>query len=153
MSTDIIITNAAILTMDDSCPRAEAIAISGNQISHIGTHAEMMGEKGAATRVIDAGGATVIPGFVESHMHLFAGAAEMRHLQLFGTKGFDELKARMEAYVKSQPALTVLGKDVIAGRADWAQHHAIDRWIGGTHLTNARLWRWDSETQHLIAPA
>lgn len=65
---------------------------------------------------------------------------------------FDD-KARMEAYVKSQPALTVLGKDVIAGRADWAQHHAIDRWIGGTHLTNARLWRWDSETQHLIAPA
>ncbi|WP_108683566.1 DUF1835 domain-containing protein [Methyloceanibacter sp. wino2] len=63
-----------------------------------------------------------------------------------------EDKARMEAYVKSQPALTTLGKDVVEGRADWAEHHPIDRWWGGTHLTNARLWRWDPETEHLIAP-
>ncbi|ODR94376.1 hypothetical protein AUC70_06785 [Methyloceanibacter stevinii] len=63
-----------------------------------------------------------------------------------------EDKARMEAYVKSQPALTTLGKDVVEGRADWAERHPIDRWWGGTHLTNARLWRWDPETEHLIAP-
>ncbi|BAQ17565.1 DUF1835 domain-containing protein [Methyloceanibacter caenitepidi] len=63
-----------------------------------------------------------------------------------------EDKARMEAYVKSQPALTTLGKDVVEGRADWAEHQPIDRWWGGTHLTNARLWRWDPETEHLIAP-
>ncbi|ODS00919.1 hypothetical protein AUC68_13395 [Methyloceanibacter methanicus] len=62
-------------------------------------------------------------------------------------------QARMETYVKSQPALTTLGKDVIQGRADWAAHHTIDRWWGGTHLTNAKLWRWDPETAHLIAPA
>lgn len=63
-----------------------------------------------------------------------------------------EDKARMEAYVKSQPALTMLGKEVIGGQVDWAEHHTVDRWWGGTHLTNARLWRWDTETQHLIAP-
>ena len=63
-----------------------------------------------------------------------------------------EDKSRMEAYLKSQPALTTLGRDVVAGRADWAAHHSIDRWWGGTHLTNAWLWRWDSETEHLIAP-
>jgi hypothetical protein len=63
-----------------------------------------------------------------------------------------EDKARMEAYVKSQPALTTLGKDVVQGRADWAEHHPSDRWWGGTHLTNARFWRWDPETEHLIAP-
>lgn len=61
-------------------------------------------------------------------------------------------QARMETYVKSQPALTTLGKDVIEGRADWAAHHTIDRWWGGTHLTTAKLWRWDPETAHLIAP-
>ena len=53
--------------------------------------------------MVDAGGATVIPGFVEGHMHLFAGAAELDHLQLFGTRGFDELKARIEAYVRANP--------------------------------------------------
>lgn len=61
-------------------------------------------------------------------------------------------QARMEAYVKSQPALTTLGKEVVEGKADWAEHHTIDRWWGGTHLTNAKLWRWDPETEHLIAP-
>ncbi|MEM8574079.1 MAG: DUF1835 domain-containing protein [Pseudomonadota bacterium] len=63
-----------------------------------------------------------------------------------------EDKARMEAYVKSAPALTTLGKEVVEDKADWAERHVIDRWWGGTHLTNARLWRWDRETEHLIAP-
>ena len=63
-----------------------------------------------------------------------------------------EDKARMEAFVKSRPALTALGKEVLEDRADWAEHDKIDRWWGGTHLTNARLWRWDPETGHLIAP-
>ena len=115
MSADLIITNAAILTMDEAHPKAEAMAISGNQISGIGSHAEIMGEKGAATRVVDAGKGTVIPGFVESHMHLFAGAAEMRHLQLFGTHGFDELKARMEAHLAKDPS----GDLLIAEQADY----------------------------------
>ncbi len=110
MTATLIITNASILTMDEARPRAGAIAISGNRISRLGTPAEVMGEKGPATRVIDAGGATVIPGFVEGHMHLFAGAAELEHLQLFGTQGFDELKARTEAYLAAHP-----GDDLVIG--------------------------------------
>ena len=47
-------------------------------------------------------GGSVLPGFIEAHMHLFAGAAELEHLQLYGTRGFDELKARMLAYVAGQ---------------------------------------------------
>ena len=82
MSANLIITNATILTMDGSRPKAEAIAVSGNRISGLGSHAEIAGEKGAATRVIDAGGGTVIPGFVEGHMHLFAGAAETHALKV-----------------------------------------------------------------------
>ena len=67
------------------------------------------------TRVVDAGGASVIPGFVEGHMHLFAGAAELSHLQLFGTRGFAELQARTEAYVRAHP-----GDDLIVGeQADY----------------------------------
>ena len=61
-------------------------------------------------------------------------------------------KDRMKAYVASHPALTSLGKSVLAGNADWAEHHKIDRWWGGTHLTRASLWRWDEEAEYLIAP-
>jgi hypothetical protein len=63
-----------------------------------------------------------------------------------------EDKVRMETYVNSQPALTTLGKQVVTGQTDLAEHRPIDRWWGGTHLTNAKLWRWDPETEHLIAP-
>ena len=126
MSVDLIITNAAILTMDRANPRAEAIGISGNRISHFGSQAEVMREKGALTRIIDAGGGSVLPGFVEGHMHLFAGAAELEHLQLFGTRGFEELKARMLAYVAAHP-----GDDLIIGeQADYiilSEHEPLTR--------------------------
>ena len=115
MSLDLIITNAAILTMDPANPKAEAIGISGNRISHLGSQMEVMREKGANTRVIDASGGSALPGFIEGHMHLFAGAAELEHLQLYGTRGFDELKARMLAYVASHP-----GNELIIGeQADY----------------------------------
>ena len=115
MSADLIITNAAVLTMDEASPRAEAIAISGNQISYIGSHADILNQKGAGTRVIDAEGGTVMPGFVEAHMHLFAGAAEMQHLQLSGVRGFDALAARMGAYAAADRSDDLL----IAEQADY----------------------------------
>lgn len=124
--TSLIITNAAIMTMDPARPTAEAISVSGNRIMRLGTHAEVMREAGANTRVVDAGGGTVIPGFVEGHMHLFAGAAELSHLQLFGTRGFDELKARTEDYIRQNP-----GDDLIIGeQADYViigEHEPLSR--------------------------
>ena len=39
--------------------------------------------------------------------------------------------------------LTVLGRRVLAGDADWLEHVPIDRWIGGVHLRAERYWRWD----------
>ncbi|MCA3560429.1 MAG: amidohydrolase [Aestuariivirga sp.] len=124
--TTLIIINAAIMTMDEALPTAEAIAVSGNRIIRLGSHAEVMREAGVNTRVVDAGGGTVIPGFVEGHMHLFAGAAELSHLQLFGTRGFDELKARTEAYMRQNP-----GDDLIIGeQADYViigEHEPLSR--------------------------
>ncbi len=39
--------------------------------------------------------------------------------------------------------VTVLGRRVLAGDADWLEHQPLDRWIGGVHLASARHWRWD----------
>jgi len=58
IGADIIITSGAVLTLDEARPRAEAIAISGNRISHIGSTAEILNQQGAGTRVVDAGGGT-----------------------------------------------------------------------------------------------
>ena len=58
-----------------------------------------------------------------------------------------------QAYLTSTLRLTVIGNEVLAGKEDYAAHARIDRWIGGTHLTNATLWRWDAQAGALIAPS
>lgn len=62
-------------------------------------------------------------------------------------------KRRLDAYKASRLHLTKLGRSVLDGRDDLARLLPIDRWWGGTHLTNANLWRWDAQAQRLLVPA
>ena len=73
-------------------------------------------------------------------------------------KGLDEqlrtldrenLRDRQAAYLRSELSLTEFGKAVLAHKVDFSQHNPIDRWWGGTHLTNENLWRWSPA---LVAP-
>ncbi len=57
---------------------------------------------------------------------------------------------RHEAYLGSELTLTKFGKSILAHKEDFSRHNPIDRWWGGTRLTNDRLWRWDPV---LTAPA
>ncbi len=59
---------------------------------------------------------------------------------------------RRKAFITSNLTLTDLGKSVLESLQDHAQHNKIDRWFGGTHLTNDSLWRWDDEEEKLITP-
>jgi Domain of unknown function (DUF1835) len=47
--------------------------------------------------------------------------------------------------------LTAFGSDVVRARADAVRANGIDRWIGGTHLTSARHWRWDARVQSPVS--
>jgi hypothetical protein len=55
-------------------------------------------------------------------------------------------------YLGSEIRLTAFGEAVLEGREDNAALNRVDRWWGGTHLTNDRLWRFDAEEERLIAP-
>lgn len=59
---------------------------------------------------------------------------------------------RFDRYKRSQLSLTEFGKAVLGGDENFRRHIWIDRWWGGTHLANERLWQWDPETFSLIAP-
>jgi hypothetical protein len=59
---------------------------------------------------------------------------------------------RRDSYMKSKLALTPLGYAVLAQTDDFARHNPINRWWGGTKLTNKKLWRWDQDNKVLIAP-
>ena len=52
------------------------------------------------------------------------------------------LAARHEVYLRSRLSLTEFGKALLAYQDDFSRHNPIDRWWGGTHLTNDRLWRY-----------
>lgn len=46
--------------------------------------------------------------------------------------------------------LTVMGRRVLAGDADWLDHQPLDRWIGGLHLTAGAVWRWDEASERVV---
>lgn len=66
---DLILHNGVLLTMDDTRPRAEAIAIVGDRILAVGTDSEVLALSGPQTRTVDLGGWTVTPGFIDEHQH------------------------------------------------------------------------------------
>ncbi|MDB5804083.1 MAG: amidohydrolase [Betaproteobacteria bacterium] len=70
---DTVIINAKISVMDKRNRRVSAIAIRGETIAAIGSDAEMMALKGADTKVIDAGGRTIVPGLNDAHTHFIRG--------------------------------------------------------------------------------
>lgn len=100
---DLIIRNARIMTMDDTCPSAESLAVSGNSVIATGNTEDVANLAGPATRTLDAGGASVLPGFIESHLHIFSGAASLSRLDLTGVDGKDALRNAVMSWSARQP--------------------------------------------------
>src|SRR6185436_20179332 len=80
----LAILNAKVWTGDPRQPWATGVAISGDKISRVGSSAEIskliLGSPSA--RVIDAHGAFVTPGFIDSHVHFVAGGFRLSSVQL-----------------------------------------------------------------------
>ncbi|OED50695.1 amidohydrolase [Rhodobacteraceae bacterium (ex Bugula neritina AB1)] len=97
---DIVILNGRVITFDG--PDAEALAIEGGKITAVGSTADIRAIAGGA-RVIDAQGGTVLPGFIDSHVHLFGGSAELEFLNLHGVFGVEALRAAVLPYAAARP--------------------------------------------------
>ncbi|MDI7863130.1 amidohydrolase [Rhizobiaceae bacterium n13] len=67
---ELIVVNANIVTMDPLTPRAEALAVVGGRVAALGSTAEIAAFGEATTRIVDAGGRLVLPGFQDTHIHL-----------------------------------------------------------------------------------
>lgn len=128
MTPDLILTDARVITMDRGRPRAEAVAIAGGRIAAVGARRTVEALAGAATRIIGCGGRTILPGFVESHLHLVLGGAELAHLQLTGVYGVEALAAAFRAYAAANPGSALL----MAQGADYAL-------LGGRAMTRHDL--------------
>jgi predicted amidohydrolase YtcJ len=100
---DLIVTNARVYTADDARPLVEAFAVREGRVVFAGSRREADVLRGPATRVVDAGGRTVIPGMVDAHAHFGGLAQKLRSVDLVGTRSYDEVIARVVERAKSVP--------------------------------------------------
>jgi predicted amidohydrolase YtcJ len=66
---DLIVLNANVLTLDAKHPTAEAFAVRGGKFASVGSNAEIKPLAGPQTFILDLGGKTVVPGFIDAHAH------------------------------------------------------------------------------------
>ena len=101
---DLIVTHAKIYTVDDSHPLVSAMAVRNGLVQFVGSEREALLLRGPATRMLDAGGQTIIPGMVDAHAHLFGLGAFLRSIDLTDTRSYDAIVSRVSARVKDVPA-------------------------------------------------
>jgi predicted amidohydrolase YtcJ len=108
---DLVLLNGKIVTLEDSRPEAQAVAVVGDKIADLGSTEDIKRHVGPKTQVIDLKGQLVIPGFIEGHGH-FGGVGEAKlNLELQNAKSWDEIVAMVEqAAKKVKPGEWILGR-------------------------------------------
>ena len=110
----LIITNAAIYTVDKQHPKAEAVAVIRERIVALGSSAEIDLWRGPQTKVIDADGKLVLPGFNDSHVHFIQGGAQLDQVNLTDVATPEEFTRRIGAQATKTPK----GEWILGGRWD-----------------------------------
>jgi predicted amidohydrolase YtcJ len=113
-SATLIITNAAVYTVDKQHPTAEAVAVIGDRVVAVGSSTEIDLWRGPETKVIDVGRKLVLPGFNDAHLHFMQGGAQLDQVQLTDAASPQDFTKRIAAQVKKTPK----GEWILGGRWD-----------------------------------
>lgn len=117
-----MLTHANGYTLNSQGSTFDALVMDGQRIEAIGTTQELMLQYGArVNRVVDLEGATVIPGLVDSHLHVAAYGQRMAQLNLIGTESKGELLARVRTWAAQLPA------DAWIVGGGWDDNRFVDR--------------------------
>ncbi|PYS73010.1 MAG: amidohydrolase [Acidobacteria bacterium] len=100
---DLIIINAKVHTLDPNQPSAEAIAVLANRVVAIGSTKEIRNLAGANTRVIDAKGQLVLPGFNDAHVHFMSGGFQLSSVDLRDATTPQEFAERIRDFAAKLP--------------------------------------------------
>ena len=100
---DVIITNAKIWTVDKAHPQAEAVAVLGDRIIAVGTSAEIDAWHGPQTKVFDAHGKLLLPGFNDAHVHFVDGGDHLSQVQLKDAASPKEFADRIAQRARTTP--------------------------------------------------
>jgi predicted amidohydrolase YtcJ len=95
--------NARVFTADHARPSAETVAVRDNHIVFVGSRTDAQPFRGSGTRVIDAAGGTLLPGFIDSHFHMMYGALNLDGMQLEPATNYEELSQILLSYAAEHP--------------------------------------------------
>ena len=135
---DLIIRNAHIATLNPATPVASALAIRAGKVVGVGSVEELHDEfHGADTRVVDMGGATVMPGLHDAHNHhQIAGKADLMEIEFLPTATLDQIVEMIRAYALELPEGAWVvggswGSTLIAQLSEPEAKQRIDEAAGG----------------------
>jgi predicted amidohydrolase YtcJ len=100
---DTVIVNARIYTVNVRQPWAEAVAIREDKLLAVGSAKDIAAYRGATTKVIDAKGKLVLPGFTDCHVHFLDGSLALRRIDLTGATTVAEIQRRVKAFAVAHP--------------------------------------------------
>jgi predicted amidohydrolase YtcJ len=112
-SADLVVANAKVWTGDKAQPGAEAVAAIGKRIVAVGSNSEIDAWRGPQTKVIDAQGKLLLPGFNDAHVHFISGGAQLDQVDLKDAASAQEFARRIGEQAKKTPK----GEWVLGG--DW----------------------------------
>jgi predicted amidohydrolase YtcJ len=104
----IVVKNAQIHTLNPDHPQASALAAVGGRIAALGDEATVRPYEAQADRVIDAGGAAVVPGFIDTHVHFTITGLGMLAVDLADVDSLDEVLGAIRRYADSQPGESLI---------------------------------------------
>jgi predicted amidohydrolase YtcJ len=102
-AADLVLVNAKVWTVDRARPEAEALAAWHGRILAVGRGDEVRRLVGPATRVLDAGGRRVVPGFYDSHVHLLGSGLRLNEVALKDAADEKEFGRRLRAFDRKLP--------------------------------------------------
>ncbi len=122
-SVDLLLVNGRVYTADSARPWVEAVAVSGELITAVGTSAELRRLAGPKTRVIDLGGQFVTPGFNDAHVHVDGTGALLTGANLLDAHEQGVFVERLGAAAARLPEGSWIT------RGDWG---AYEQWAAGS---------------------
>jgi len=97
--------NANVITLNPARPKVQAIAIKDGKIAEAGSNEEVLRFMTGETRIIDLNGKTVVPGLIDSHVHMLGLGQSLRQLDLRKVRSIKELQVELKRYAKDRPEL------------------------------------------------
>ena len=110
MKADLVVLQGSVITMDPSYPKVEGIAVKGEKILALGKNEEISNLIGPETKVLNAYGNTVLPGFIDCHVHFMQTGIDMQKVDLTNCKSLLQLKTIIDEQTdKASPGQWIMG--------------------------------------------